>query len=276
MNQPGDDNLLVQARSTLLDALDALDQHRDSLIVIGAQAVYLRSGAAVVALAESTKDSDLAINPHNLKNDPHLEEAMTQAGFYLNANNLPGAWVSADGIPVDLMVPHGLSNRTKKKARSPRLPPHDNMALRIAVGLEGCVVDNSLMTIPSLDENDERSRAALVAGPAALIVAKIHKIHERQGSPDRLQNKDAHDLYRLLVAHETEDLAVAFGGLLANPISKATTEHTTEWMRELFATPTALGSVMAGKAEEGIGNPTQVAAATSILVEDLLFELGGA
>ena len=276
MNQPGGDNLLIQARSALLDALDALDQHRDSLIVIGVQAVYLRSGAALVALAESTKDSDLALNPRNLKNDPHLEDAMSQAGFYLNVNGQPGAWVNADGIPVDLMVSYSLSNRTNTKGRSPRLPPHDKMAMRVAVGLEGCVVDNGLMTIPSLEENDERQLAALVAGPAALIVAKIHKIHERLGSPDRLQNKDAHDFYRLLIAHETEDLVDAFSGLLANPISTETTEHATEWMRELFASPTATGSVMAGKAEEGIGNPTQVAVATSILVEDLLTELGGA
>lgn len=271
MNQPGGDNLLVQARSALLDALD---QHRDSLIVIGAQAVYLRSGAALVALAESTKDSDLALNPRNLKNDPHLEDAMSQAGFYLNVNGQPGAWVNADGIPVDLMVPYSLSNRPNTKGRSPRLPPHDKMAMRVAVGLEGCVVDNSLMPIPSLEESDGRTRDALVAGPAALIVAKIHKIHERLDSPDRLQNKDAHDFYRLLVAHETEDLVVAFRGLLANPISAETTEHAADWMGELFANPTAIGSVMAGKAEEGVGNPTQVAAVTSILVQELLIELG--
>lgn len=112
MNQPGGDNLLAEARSALLDALHALDDHRDALIVIGAQAVYLRSGAAVVALAESTKDSDLAVNPRNLRDDPHLEDAMTGAGFYLNTNGQPGAWVNRDGIPVDLMVPSALSNRT--------------------------------------------------------------------------------------------------------------------------------------------------------------------
>jgi len=31
----------IQARRTLLDALDALQSHRDSLVLIGAQAVYL-------------------------------------------------------------------------------------------------------------------------------------------------------------------------------------------------------------------------------------------
>ncbi|WP_182263319.1 nucleotidyl transferase AbiEii/AbiGii toxin family protein [Rhodococcus sp. UFZ-B548] len=275
MNQPGGDNLLVQARSALLDALEALDQHRDALIVIGAQAVYLRSGAALVALAESTKDSDLALNPRNLKDDPHLEDAMSRAGFYLNVNGQPGAWVNADGIPVDLMVPHGLSNRQNTKGRTPRLPPHDKMAMRVAVGLEGCIVDNGLMTITALDENDARSCDVLVAGSAALMVAKVHKIHERLGSPGRLQNKDAHDFYRMLVAEEeTEVLAAAFRSLLADPISTETTGQALEWIGELFASPTATGSVMAGRAEEGIGNPTQVATYTSVLAAELIAALG--
>jgi hypothetical protein len=49
------DNLIVQARAALLDALAALDEHRDKVIVVGAQAVYLRSGQADVAIAEATK-----------------------------------------------------------------------------------------------------------------------------------------------------------------------------------------------------------------------------
>ena len=57
------DDLLVRSRSALLDALDALADHRDSVVVIGAQAIYSRTVAATVALAEATKDSDLAIDP---------------------------------------------------------------------------------------------------------------------------------------------------------------------------------------------------------------------
>ena len=39
MSPPGDSpTLLVQARSALLDALEALSEHRDAVIVIGAQA----------------------------------------------------------------------------------------------------------------------------------------------------------------------------------------------------------------------------------------------
>ncbi len=58
---PGGANLIVEARAALLDAVLALRAHRDSIILVGAQAIYLRTGHASFALAESTKDSDLAV-----------------------------------------------------------------------------------------------------------------------------------------------------------------------------------------------------------------------
>ena len=42
-----DDELYLIARRVLLDALDALDalgEHRDAIVLVGAQAVYLRVG----------------------------------------------------------------------------------------------------------------------------------------------------------------------------------------------------------------------------------------
>ncbi len=56
MSSNGAGDLLVQARSALLDALTALWEHRDSVVVIGAQAIYLHTGAVGVALAEATKN----------------------------------------------------------------------------------------------------------------------------------------------------------------------------------------------------------------------------
>ncbi|HUN78622.1 MAG TPA: hypothetical protein VMU32_06875 [Solirubrobacteraceae bacterium] len=58
MSPPGDAELLVAARRVLLAALQALAAHRDALVVIGAQAIYLHTGQADIALAETTKDSD--------------------------------------------------------------------------------------------------------------------------------------------------------------------------------------------------------------------------
>lgn len=39
---PGAANLIVEARAALLDAVAALSAHRESVILVGAQAVYLR------------------------------------------------------------------------------------------------------------------------------------------------------------------------------------------------------------------------------------------
>ncbi|MEZ5250426.1 MAG: hypothetical protein R2713_14810 [Ilumatobacteraceae bacterium] len=46
-----------------------------------------------------------------------------------------------------------------------------------------------------------------IAGPGALIVAKAHKIWERTSNDDRVRDKDALDVYRLLQAIPTDDLA---------------------------------------------------------------------
>src|SRR5271169_6402017 len=81
MNLSGDDNVLKEARSALIDALQALREHKDSVIVIGAQAIYLHTGAANVALAEATKDSDLALDARSLGGDPLIEQAMRAADF---------------------------------------------------------------------------------------------------------------------------------------------------------------------------------------------------
>ncbi|WP_072807526.1 hypothetical protein [Rhodococcoides yunnanense] len=274
MSNPGETDLLVQSRSALLDALTALDRHKDSVIVIGAQAVYLRCGKAPVALAESTKDSDLVVDPRQLGNEPLLEEAMSSAGFYMNVNGNPGAWLNRHGIPVDLMIPELLSGRTSKNARSARMPPHSKTALRVARGLEACVIDRSTMAIKALDAADTREFTVLVAGSAALIVAKIHKLNERIDAPNRLNDKDAHDLYRLLIASETTSVAKNFARLLAEPVSARATKEALVALKTLFGDgPEATGSMMAGRAEAGIGDPQMVAASSAALADELLKEI---
>jgi hypothetical protein len=55
--------LYVAARGVLLDALDALGEQREALILAGAQAIYIHTGAADRAVAEFTTDGDLVVNP---------------------------------------------------------------------------------------------------------------------------------------------------------------------------------------------------------------------
>ncbi|WP_202869705.1 hypothetical protein [Kribbella caucasensis] len=259
----------------MLDALVALDAHRAAVIVIGAQAVYMRTSAAAVALAEATKDSDLAVDPRQLGEHPLLEEAMKRAGFVPNpTSRQPGAWLSPAGIPVDLMVPEAFAGAGGKQARGARIPPHSKMATRRARGLEAALIDHSPLEITALDPADDRRYTVKVAGTAALLVAKLHKIAERSDAPTRLVDKDAHDSYRILIDIETAELAEAFGRLCQNKVSSAETEQALVFLTDLFAAgPTALGSLMAGRAETGIGEPETVALQVSVLAGDLLTAL---
>ena len=278
MSSPGEpDDLLVRARAALLDAFDALQDHRDAVVVIGAQAIYLRTQSAPVAVAEATKDSDLALDPRSLGDDPLLEAAMQRGGFQRDlTKSQPGAWLSAGGIPVDLMVPERLAGEGGRSSRGARIPPHHKHATRRALGLEAAVVDNEVMTVAALDPADERAYEVRVAGSAALLVAKAHKIGERvDDDPGRLVDKDAHDMYRIFLVTSTEALAQDMRGLLNDELAGATTAQAVEFLREHFATgPAAIGSIMAGRTEEGVGEPETVALQTSTLAADLVRSLG--
>ena len=64
-----------------------------------------------------------------------------------------------------------------------------------------------VMDVRSLSSTDRRSFHTKVAGPAALLVAKAHKIQERLGVKSRERSKDAYDVYRLLRGFKTTILA---------------------------------------------------------------------
>lgn len=265
-------DLLVQSRGALLDALEALAEHRDAVIVIGAQAIYLRTPAAPVALAEATRDSDLALDPRRLGPTPLIEQAMTAAGSIINpTTNQPGVWQTPAGIPVDLMVPEELAGAGGRGTRGARLPPHAKRAMRRATGLEAALVDNSIETVTALDPADTRTFHVRVAGPGALVVAKMHKFMERLDHPDRLSDKDAHDIYRILRAVDTTELADAFRTVLLDPISEGVTRTAiTGTQQHLAPGPESALAHMAGRAEAGIGEPETVSLAAALLAQDLL------
>lgn len=165
------DPLYVAARRVLLDALEALGPQRDAVIVVGAQAIYLRTGEADVAVAPYTTDADLALTPAALTDEPRLEELMNGADFYQEVGQ-PGVWLKStevEGKPVnvevDLMVPEALA--PLKGKRSAHVPPHDKMVARRAIGLEGAAVDSDLIDVSALEQADGRQFAVRVAGVAA-------------------------------------------------------------------------------------------------------------
>lgn len=57
----------VAARKVLLDVLEALGSQREAVIVVGAQAIYMRSGDGdITGYAPYTTDADLALAPSRI------------------------------------------------------------------------------------------------------------------------------------------------------------------------------------------------------------------
>ncbi len=265
------DPIYVRARRVLLDALDALAPFRDAVILVGAQAIYLHTGDSGLAIAPYTTDADLALNPELLAPDPKLDSTMRTAGF-APAPRLLGIWVQEPAqSTVDILVPEMLGGPGRRGAR---LGPHGNRVARKARGLEAAVVDKVWMTVEALDEADSRGTDVWVASPSALLVAKLHKLAERQGAPSRLDDKDALDLYRLLQAIPTETFAAGLKRLRAASLAGPVTEDALVFLRDLFRGPDSAGSLMAARALDPFENPLTVAASCSALADDLSMAVG--
>lgn len=268
---PGDapDPVLVDARRALLDALDALFGHLDRIVLVGAQAIYLHTHEVTLGVALFTKDADVVLVPP-LAAEPDIEKAMRGAGFH--HGDQPGIWLDETG-QVDLLVPQGLAPPGGR--RGARLTGHGNRTARKVLGLEAAAVDNEFRVVAAFDPDDHRSVRMRVASPAALLVAKLYKLGERQDEPrgDRLEDKDAFDVYRLLQL-PTAELAGGIERILANERSALVGEAALGFLRELFAAPEAVGCAMAGRYVEGVADPETVRLSASALADELLTTVG--
>jgi len=104
--------------------------------------------------------------------------------------------------------------------------------------------------------------------------AELHKLGERQDRPDRLIDKDAHDIYRLLVATDTQHLSTTLRELQVDELAGESTILAIAYLEALFAPgANALGSMMAGRAEQLVGDPAVASAAAAALATDLLSAL---
>ncbi len=74
------DPLYVRARAALLDAVEALDVHLDAIVLVGAQAIYLHTGAGDLLVAEYTTDEDFTVSPGDLADAPRLGDLLGAAG----------------------------------------------------------------------------------------------------------------------------------------------------------------------------------------------------
>ena len=151
MSPPGDNDLMVLARRVLLDALDALSDHRD--VLIGAQAIYLHTRASSDPAGDNQGQRPCD-RRRRLSDHPLINDAMSRAGFELGKD--PGSWLSPMGVPVDLMIPESMSDPGGR--RGGRIPPRSEHATRRASGLEAAMVDHA----PEADYGARRDRQSFV------------------------------------------------------------------------------------------------------------------
>jgi hypothetical protein len=266
---PGElDEQYVRARAALLDAAEALAPHMDSVVLVGAQAIYVHTGAADIVVAEFTTDADFSIEPALLSDEPLLGERLGACGF--TQRDHPGSWRTPAGVYVDIMVPEALAGRG---TRSADLGAHGRRVARRALGLEGARVDREVRTIGSLDPADDRTVTMNVAGPGALLVAKVHKIAERTTNEDRIRDKDALDVYRLLQAIPTDDLASRLARLRDSPEAGEVTAAAIDHFRVLFGTRTGRGIELAVRATRAIIDPDELTVSLVALAADLMDRL---
>jgi len=258
---PDVDPRYVAARRVLLNALEALAPHRRAIVVVGAQAIYLQTGSTDIdlGLAPFTTDGDLAVDPSLLGDAPQLESAMVAAGFHLSSQPgghiEPGIWVASTHagdeqilVPVDLIVPDGVAPSGGR--RGARLGGHGKRAARRSVGLEAALIDNSTMHLAALEEGDTRVVEALVAAPAALFIAKVHKISERvaSGKVDRVSDKDAADVVRLMQATSAAEVGASLAALRSSEVAGEVADVAVGNMSELFGRRGRPGVQMATRA----------------------------
>lgn len=270
--------IYVAAREVLLDALDALGPQRRAVILAGAQAIYLHTGDADLAVAEYTTDGDLVVDPALLQNDPRLHAAMEAGGFKLHPQQ-PGIWVQKrliEGVltevPVDLLVPAAVAGAGRRGAR---LGEHGDKSGRRVRGLEGALVDHSMFMIDVFDPKDQRRFEIRVAGPSALLVAKLHKLADRTAERrvTRLEDKDALDVLRLLRAVPTAALATGLHRLLSDAVAQEVAREAVDHLARLFGATGAPGTQMAVQATERLEDPAAIAGSCVALTAALLDEI---
>lgn len=264
---PGDYDLITAlARRVLLDALEALEPHREAVILAGAQAIYLHTQDADLAVAPYTTDADLALDPQVLGEIPPLEAAMQAAGFTRGVQ--PGIWNTQQaGVTIDLLVPEAVGGRPGKRAA--HLKGHGQTVARQVQGLEAVLIDHAPMAITALEEGDSRQIEVNVAGPGSLLVAKLYKVNERRDDPRRAKPKDALDIFRLLQL-PTETVAERITVLQQTALTQGTTQEALRLLEELFGTEAGFGSQQAVQAAGVLADPAFIAAACAALAQDLL------
>ena len=275
----------IAARRAVMDALAALRKQPDPVVMVGAQAIYLRTGSADfdVAVAPYTTDADLVLDPDLLGGEPQINEVMRAAGF--TPSGQPGTWMTEVrvgdrrfDVPVDLLVPEALAGPGRRAAR---LPAQGRNVARRSRGLEAALVDNSRMAVSSFDDDDDRIFHVAVASAAALFIAKAHKLAERVNAvpyrADRVKPKDASDVFRLVQAEPAGRVGRRLGELASDPVAGEVVVSGVQHLVDLFGRRGRPGVQLAVQAlSAGAVPPERVVALLVAYVAELKTAYAGA
>jgi len=158
--------------------------------------------------------------------------------------------------------------------RAARLPgDHGKTTARKSPGLAGAVVDNGPLDLVSLEGGDLREITVNVAGYGALLVAKLHKLGDRLVTPDRLNAKDAGDIYRLFDAIAPDEMAGLLSTLFSDSRSSAATSKAVVYLDPLFLSRGRTGTQLAVEALRNVLPEATVIAALTAYADELVRRL---
>lgn len=237
------------SRRAIINVVAVLAAHAESLTLVGAHAVLLRTMDLDVPRMP-TGDGDLGVTPGLVGDAPSIETLLAEAGYEHRTTARPGLWGresydEADGTrsfreKIDLLAPHSLSGTASRTKRGvPALQSaHGKLAVGKALGLEMAAFNRSLMSIT--DFADARLSAEIhVAEIPALILSKGSKIGERlrELRKGAVRDKDLGDLWRLLAVGDPGETARVISGVLGNPEVEADVRQSVEWTAAVLRDP---------------------------------------
>ena len=135
------------SRRAIINVVGVLAAHAESLTLVGAHAVLLRTMDLDVPRMP-TGDGDLGVTPGLVGDLPSIETLLVEAGYEYRTTARPGLWGrepydEPDGVQsfrekIDLLAPHGLSGTVSRSKRGvPALQPaHGKLSVGNALGLE--------------------------------------------------------------------------------------------------------------------------------------------
>ncbi len=237
------------SRRAIINVVAVLAAHSESLTLVGAHAVLLRT-MDLDAPRMPTGDGDLGVTPGLVGDVPSIETLLAQAGYEHRTTARPGLWGrerydEADGRrgfreKIDLLAPHGLSGASSRTRRGvPTLQPaHGKLAVGNAVGLELASFNRSPMTITDFAD-PELSVEIFVAGIPALILAKGSKVGERMRDPRKgpFRDKDFCDLWRLAAVAAADQTVREIARFVDHPQVGANVRQSVEWTADVVRDP---------------------------------------